>query len=294
MEFFHGFGITMNVDGNILAPWGEWVPLPLVVGSKTWAAGWSMLPGDIDYTVNVNGEQVTMHGTCSHTCKGGYCLTGHYLDPAVQDALAWRTKAAREYPEWLENAIVAQLMWGDGWNCEVELVPRYGKRGQRLKDGEIKHWSRVCSKLCRIHVTGDFFSPRYVSMWENIISRVPGCAFWAYTKETIAERLNALPNFNMVESILPWGQYNFGTIDEILAARQMLLDMGIETHICLCALDQKDIPKEERHHCKGCTACSRLKHVLFLKHGDRKYDPTKDPRWEELVQVLLAQKSFAA
>lgn len=278
VEHFAKYDVTAKREGNsfkILAPWGEWVTLPLVKGSKTWTLGWSMLAGSSEWEIIFNGKKIRLCGTCSHNCEHCYAKGGHYVHSNVKNANGWRTVAAHVYREWLSKAIIAQLMWGDDWKKE--------------DDGT---WSRIPSRLCRIHVSGDFFSPEYVQMWHDIISACSVTKFWAYTKEENVESLLSLSNFNLVRSILPNGRFNFGTIDEILDAKAILEDMGIKTHICLCALDQKGTKKADHHHCVNCTACSKLTYVLFLKHGDRKYNPLKDPRWEEFKAIVLAQPSM--
>lgn len=62
----------------------------------------------------------------------------------------------------------------------------------------------------RIHVSGDFYSAPYVTMWIYIARSSPRTQFWAYTRSwnvpallPALERLRALPNFELFASSDP-------------------------------------------------------------------------------------------
>lgn len=60
----------------------------------------------------------------------------------------------------------------------------------------------------RVHSSGDFFSPDYISFWISIAKRQPNVHFWAYTRSWVVEellpklgQLRVLPNFELFASI---------------------------------------------------------------------------------------------
>ena len=251
--FFATYGIEYRAkDQKILAPWGQWVRLPLTWGSKTHCFSWSTLAGTKQWEVTFNGEKTVMKGTCPMQCAHCYGCAGRYAMASVYNANAWRTYAARYFPEWLEKAITAQINWG--------------RNGRALA-------------FVRVHITGDFFSAEYVEMWKRIKEACPNTRMWAYTKNKAAEdAFDDVEGFNIVKSLVPGFGLNYGHIDYVLKVYRALRAAGIETHICRCCIDGNQ-------HCDTCRACQDLRHVLFVEHGSD-YKAAADPLYGELVEVV--------
>lgn len=258
-DIYKEFGIDYFKAGkttwHIKTPIGHMPPV-LVNGNDKIGRGvfhFSTLAGDLEYNVTLaNGENVTMRGTCAGTCENGYCVAGHYKRrQSVKNSLANKTELAREYPDFLKAAIMAQI-----------------------KADKIK--------FVRIHVTGDFFSRDYLNMWRDIIRANPSTTFWTYTKETAAETaFDDLPNANIVKSNVADIGYNFGHVDYIIDIYNFLRDMGKTVYICRCGIDKNQ-------HCANCTACAKCEHVLFIEHSTG-YNAAKDPRYNEIVDMINAQ-----
>jgi len=256
-DVYKEFGIDFIKAGrsnwHIVTPIGNMPPV-LVKGNKKIGDVWhySMLAGTIEYNVTLaNGEQTTEFGTCNQTCENGYCGKGRYVMQSVINSLANKTKLAREFPEFLYNAISAQI--------KADKI-------QQL----------------RIHVTGDFFSRSYLEMWKRIVKENPAVTFWTYTKETAAEcAFDEFPNANIVKSNIPNIGYNFGHADYVIAIYRMLKDLGKSVYICRCGTDSEQ-------HCDRCTACAKCDYVLFLEHGTD-YNSKADPNYPEFVRLVNEQ-----
>ena len=256
-DFFANYGIEYK-DDKILSPWGQWVPLPLTWGSKTHCYGWSILAGTKEWEVEFNGTKQTMKGTCPCQCEHCYGCNGRYAAPNVYNGIAWRTVAARKYPDWLRRAITAQINWG--------------KKGIPLE-------------IVRDHITGDFFSNDYIDMWKRIKEDCRDTRMWAYTKNKEAEdAFDDVENFNIVKSLVPGFGVNYGHCDYVMEMYHALREAGIETHICCCA-----ISKEQ--HCDTCRACQDLEYVLFLEHGSD-YKPEDDPLWDQFVALVKSDDNM--
>lgn len=260
-EIYKEFGIDFIKVGkstwHIVSPVGD-IPPVLVKGNKKIGNVWhfSTLPGSKEYSVTLaSGENVTMCGTCAGNCENGYCMVGRYVMASVQNSLANKTVLARDYMEFLNRAIRAQIT--------ADKI-----------------------KALRIHVTGDFFSREYLNMWIDIVRDFPGVTFWTYTKETAAETaFDQFENANIVKSNIPGIGYNFGHIDYVIAIYNMLKDMGKSVYICRCGTD-------DMQHCDKCTACAKCEYVLFGEHGTD-YDLKADPRYNEFSALVDSQdKSF--
>lgn len=85
-------------------------------------------------------------------------------------------------------------------------------------------------KLVRVHTIGDFYSEKYVRKWIEIAKNCPQTYFRANTKrrdfKDIILKLNALPNFNIRESLDPSFQtptmgLPIGTIDTLNIAKNL-------------------------------------------------------------------------
>lgn len=251
-DFFAGYGIEYRKDNKILAPWGEWVTLPLTWGSKTHCYGWSTLAGTKEWEVEFNGTTQIMKGTCVCQCEHCYGCSGRYAMSGVYNANAWRTFAARYHMDWLKRAIIAQINWG--------------VKGEPLA-------------FVRVHITGDFFRMEYVDAWKDIKEACPNTRMWAYTKNKEAEdAFDDVKDFNIVKSLIPGFGINYGHCDYVMEMYHALRKAGIETHICRCAVDSEQ-------HCDTCKACQDLTYVLFLEHGSN-YKAEADPLWDEFVALV--------
>ena len=255
-DFFATYGVEYK-DSKVLAPWGQWVPLPLTWGSKTHCYGWSTLAGTKEWVVEFNGKTTNMQGTCVCQCDHCYGCNGRYAMPGVYNANAWRTFAARYCMDWLERVITAQINWG--------------VRGKSLA-------------FVRVHITGDFFDMEYVDMWKRIKANCPDTKMWAYTKNKEAENaFDDVENFNIVKSLVPGFGMNYGHCDYIMDVYHGLIANGIETHICRCGVDNNQ-------HCDTCRACQDLTYVLFLEHGSN-YKAEKDPLWDQFVALVESDEN---
>lgn len=255
-DFFASYNVEYK-ENKILSPWGEWVALPLTWGSKTHCYGWSTLAGTKEWRVEFNGSEQIVKGTCNCQCDNCYGCSGRYAMPGVYNANAWRTIAAREYMDWLERAITAQINWGN--------------KGKPLA-------------YVRVHITGDFFNMDYVEMWKRIKANCPDTNMWAYTKNKEAEdAFDNVTGFNVIKSLVPGFGVNYGHCDYVMEMYHSLKERGINTHICRCAISNEQ-------HCDTCRACQELKYVLFLEHGSS-YKPNEDPLWDKFVALVESKEN---
>lgn len=243
-------------SGKILSPIG-WIPELLKEGnSKTGKAvyTWSILPGTREYSLEINGENVTIFGTCVCDCVGCYAQTGFYKMKNVCDSLAINTYLVNTFPDFVYNAICAQL----------ETIGR----------GEI-----------RIHAAGDFNTrnpEKYTSMWRMIAEKYNAFRFWTYTKMKQFENLfDGLKNANIVKSVIPSIGVNFGHCDYIINAYYTLLSMGKRVYICKCGIDKNQ-------HCERCGICATYDYVLFLEHSTA-YNAEKDTLFPKLCEIVNNQ-----
>lgn len=113
-------------------------------------------------------------------------------------------------------------------------------------------------KYVRIHESGDFLSQEYIDLWERLIKKYPSIVFYTYTKvDKIFDfsGLKSLPNFNLVNSVLPDGSINFGN-------EEYCTEKATKFNYIIC-------PNRKGHkvHCgTECTACMRNHNVVFLQH----------------------------
>lgn len=246
-EIYAAHGIEMIKSKNtekLVSPLGL-VNKPLVNGNKKIGRGcyhFSTLPGTQLFDVVVNGMSFTVKGTCCCDCKGCYAKTGNYRYQSVKNALGMRTILARDYVDWLDRAIRAQI--------QADKIT-----------------------AVRIHAAGDFCSFVYAMMWYHIAKDFPGVKFWTYTKVKAYESLfDALRDANIVKSILPDGHVNFGHIDFVQDEYNKLMNAGKTVHVCRCSVDKNQ-------HCTNCRGCSENEYVLFVEHSTD-YVAEKESNWE--------------
>lgn len=109
------------------------------------------------------------------------------------------------------------------------------------------------AKVVRIHEAGDFYSQEYADKWSEIARLLPEIKFYAYSKSPFRP---TGANLNVVESILPNGELNYGKEAEILPLAQKY-----DAFICPCK------PQMRAKLCgSSCTVCQSAKHVLFVIH----------------------------
>ena len=240
-------------NGKIESPLGMINPL-LIDGNSKIGKGvyhFSMLPGNVYYTVYVCSKELKVLGTCPCLCQGCYARTGNFRYQSVKDSLGLRTVIARDYMEYCERAINAQI------------------RADNIK-------------IIRIHASGDFFSREYAEMWKRIAANNPAVRFWTYTKNTACEDVfDGLENANIVKSVIPGKGFNFGHCDYILACYEFLKQAGKTVYICRCGIDKEQ-------HCTNCHACANNDYVLFIEHSTE-YKAEKDPLFPVLRALIESQ-----
>ena len=219
----------------------------------------STLPGFVEFPLN-NFNYVAK-GTCFCNCSGCYGQSGNYKRyKSTYALLALRTMYAKENTKDFAKQIIKEI------------------QSKKIK-------------YVRIHATGDFFSKEYAAAWLEIISTCKDCIFWTYTKsfgygfDDILNAINALPNANIVESVLPSCGFNFGHIDYILDSYYQLKAAGNNPYICRCGIDKNQ-------HCNNCKGCSCHKYVLFIEHSTE-YKAEKDPLYNDIKTLIDSQESQA-
>lgn len=251
---YASFGIEYKA-GKILSPLFGWIAPLLVNGNAKLGKGvwtWSMLPGTGVFHAVVNGETVEAKGTCLCDCIGCYAKTGFFNMPSVVTSLVIKTALARTCPEFVKNAIKAQI----------------------IADG---------IELCRIHAAGDFFNGEYVELWRDIVRECTGTRFWTYTKNRAAETaFDEFENANIVKSLYN-GRVNFGHAGDIIELYKALKKAGKRVYICRCGVDKNQ-------HCTNCHGCANYEYVLFLEHSTA-YNPLNDERYQEFIELVNSQDS---
>lgn len=243
-------------SGKILSPIG-WTAEPLKEGNSKTGKNvytYSLLPGIAKVEIDFNGKHIEVKGTCICNCEGCYAQTGFYRMNNVIMSLAINTYLLNNYPDFVKNAIMAQL----------EIIGR----------GEI-----------RIHASGDFNTADpdlYANMWLEIAKRFNSFRFWTYTKVKKYETLfDSLKNANIVKSVIPGIGFNFGHCDYIINVYYTLKAMGKSVYICRCGIDKNQ-------HCELCGICATYDYVLFLEHSTN-YKAEDDPLYEKLCEIVNNQ-----
>ena len=246
---------NIEFDGkHIDGPLGK-TPLLLIDGNGKIGKGvyhFSTVPGTYEYKTTVNGKEYSTRGTCPCNCVGCYAMSGNYTRYGY-DGPALRTIIAREFLDYMQRAIIAQI--------KAEKI-----------------------RFVRIHASGDFFSNEYVNAWINIIKACPETIFWTYTKNQHAvDAFDNLPNANIVKSVIPGKGFNFGHCDYILSVYEFLKNAGKSVYICRCGIDKNQ-------HCTNCKACSEYEYVLFIEHSTE-YKAEKDPLFPVLKNLIESQEN---
>lgn len=216
----------------------------------------STLPTNQTFTVQINGQEYSVKGTCVCNCVGCYATKGNYRFQSTKNSLGIRTLLIREELDFVERAIMAQI--------------------------EADHVEAV-----RIHAAGDFDSREYLGMWTRIVKAFPAVTFWTYTKVKEYEAaFDQFDNANIVKSVIPGMGFNFGHCEYIMKAYEKLTGENKSVHICKCGIDKNQ-------HCTNCKGCSVNEYVLFIEHSTE-YQAEKDDKFAALKALIEAQKSMKA
>ena len=130
---------------------------------------------------------------------------------------------------------------------------------------ENKHMEPIVKQLMhskctvvRIHVSGDFFSQKYIDSWVSIAEQFPNIKFYSYSK-TIEifdfNELCALPNVNIINSICPDDGNNYGSKERINMLHEKwgyAICPAVENKAVKCG--------------KTCKICHTHDKVCFLEH----------------------------
>ena len=109
-------------------------------------------------------------------------------------------------------------------------------------------------KVVRIHESGDFYSIEYVEKWDNIAKQLPQVKFYAYTKRNFVQF--TANNVNIVNSLLPDGNINYGDLEYVKVMAKMH-----NVPVCPVTLKAKNAK------CGlTCTLCQHVKSMLFVIH----------------------------
>lgn len=253
-DIYNKYGIKMIDNEHIESPIGI-VRMPLVDGNDKIGKGvwhFSTLPGTGIFEAVINEKPVTVKGTCPCDCIGCYAKTGNYNYSTTIQALAIRTILARNYIDWLERAIMAQI--------EADHI-----------------------KFVRIHASGDFIDKPYIEMWQRIVEACKSAIFWTYTKNKEAEKaFDSFDNANIVKSVIPGKGLNYGHCDYILSCYEFLKAAGKSVYICRCGIDKDQ-------HCNNCKGCSVNEYVLFIEHSTD-YKAEKDPLFPVIKALIESQE----
>lgn len=251
---YEKYGIKFE-GGKIEAPcFGRINPLLVDGNAKLGKGVWtfSTLPTNETFSVSINNKDYSIKGTCPCHCKGCYATSGFYNMPSVLKSNAIKTVLAREYMDFVERAIMAQI--------EADNI-----------------------KFLRIHASGDFFSIEYIEMWRRIAKACTACIFWTYTKNPDAVNMfEGFENANIVKSVIHGFGFNFGKCGYILKVYKALKEQGKKVYICRCGIDKNQ-------HCTNCKGCSKNDYVLFIEHSTD-YKAEADPLFPELKAIIEAQE----
>lgn len=116
----------------------------------------------------------------------------------------------------------------------------------------------------RLHASGDFFSAKYVKFWEGIAKNNKDFLFYGYSKAFAVfpelDALNRLENVNIVNSILPSNEINFGSLEYCLKKFDELKKMDKKVVLCPCGIDKSA-------KCGlTCTKCHWCEYCLIVEH----------------------------
>lgn len=115
-------------------------------------------------------------------------------------------------------------------------------------------------RLFRVHVSGDFFSADYLSMWLRVAASHPDTRFLAFTKQyALLQSVSVPANFRIVLSAWPGVELPAGLADRFPVA---WMQDGRETRVPADAFPCSG-------NCAACGECWKLaplQNVVFRKH----------------------------
>lgn len=250
--------LNLKVFGSMVKINNDLYPLPLVQGNdKLGNVVWHSSTLPTNHTITAinptTNETISACGTCPTTCEGGYCQTGHYNQNRNKFLLIKRTELLRKYPEIYFELVRIQL--------ENEDIEKF-----------------------RIHAVGDFLEHE-IKGYIELLPQFPTLKAWTYTKchnSDLLDKLDSLPNMNIVKSVIHGYGYNYGHIAYIAALYYALKRMGKTVYICRCGIDKNQ-------HCSDCNGCTNHEYVLFVEHSTG-YNPETDYGYDKFVALVESQK----
>jgi len=199
---------------------GNYIKAETAQGTLTFSLGNKKLASDILIFNLLAGTK----GSCIVDCPGCYAKKAERLYPGAAKAREENFRIVKENPDIISQVVPA-------------IVSKYRK-----------HISTI-----RIHEGGDMFSKEYAQAWDVTAGQLRieyGIKTYTYTKTDIR-----LYNVNVVESILPTGEFNFGR-------KVWVEEKAQELNAPICpATKEKDVTCG-----KNCGLCIDYKTVLFIAH----------------------------
>ena len=182
--------------------------------------------------------------TCG-SCKTAGCLEKCYA-----------TKAQLQYPD------AADFRNGNMWLAKNQpqiFEDSINNQLAKIRKGGFKSKGE---NIVRIHSSGDFMNQDYLNRWARIVKQNPDFQFYAYTKQD--KRLDFTPltdntNFNLVKSLLPNGEINFGK--DIEKLNRHAKEFGIP-EICPATMGS-DVKCGGKGGCKNCLTSP---YMVFKEH----------------------------
>ena len=182
----------------------------------------------------------------------------------------------------LHSMLVFDLLAGKKGACKFDCAGCYAKKAYRYDNPLLyqtvnyfmalfytdkleillrKQLENTRLKTVRIHSSGDFFSDKYIKMWESIMKNYPQIKFYAYTKmkDTFDfTNIQKLDNFNLIDSFATIEEkkvFNFGDTKHI----ETLVNNGY----FLCPATKTDWKGKCN---KECFYCITNEKVCFNQH----------------------------
>lgn len=111
-------------------------------------------------------------------------------------------------------------------------------------------------RAVRIHESGDFYSKDYAERWAEIARQCPDITFYGYTKAPWNLPEDIPDNMNIVESVMPGGEVNFGSKEKVIR-------MSKQYGAAICPYGKA----KKAFKCgTDCQACLKRSRVVFIEH----------------------------
>ncbi len=170
-------------------------------------------------------------GTCPQTCPGCYALKTERIFPSARESRRTNLELLQDYGPEVISLAIARILAYHGHRFDV--------------------W--------RIHEGGDVYSARYA--WAlraaGALLQDHGKAAYTYTKTEYAPILE--PAVNVVRSILPNGELNYGPESD-LDAKRARAGLSADDPTCPATLGHDVTCGHD------CTFCHHMQYVLFVQH----------------------------